>query len=153
MSRHIRPRVGRQVFNHADADALFAMTALQRTAAVGAAVQAVFFPAVDGIGLSAGMAGMARLAARLLFLAGWLPGLGGDLEMRGNHPGRGGRRRRRGIHPPGDFQEKKDERFLARGQDPLREKTGLRFPERGSGVEQFVENLRDDRGPVLFHTS
>ncbi|MFB3788286.1 MAG: hypothetical protein ACE15F_18155 [bacterium] len=54
------------------------------TAAVGTAVQAVFFPAVDGIGLASAVAGMARLAARLLFLLpGFLPGLGGGLEVRG----------------------------------------------------------------------
>jgi len=153
MFRHFRSRIGGQVFDDPEADALFAVTTLQWTAAVGTAVQLVFFPAVDGIGLAAGVAGMARLAARFFLPAGLLPGLGGGLEMRGNHPGRGGRRRRRGIHPPGDFQEKKDERFLARGQNPLREKTGLLFPEGGAGVEQFGENLRDDRGPVLFHTS
>jgi len=32
-----------------------------------------------------------------------------------NHPGRGGGRGRGRLHPPGDFQEKKDERFLACG--------------------------------------
>ena len=142
-----------QIFDDPNADALFAMTALQRTAAVGTAVQAVFFPAVDGIGLSAGVARMDRLAARLLFLLGFHPGLGRGFKVRRNHSGRGRRRRRGGIHPPEDFQEKKDERFPACGQDPLREKTGLLFPERGAGVEQFGENLRDDRGPVLFHTS
>ena len=57
------------------------------------------------------------------------------------------------IHPPGDFQEQKDERFVTLVQDSLREETGLLFPEGGAGVEQFGENLRDDRGPVLFHTS
>ena len=130
-----------------------AVTALQGAAAVGTTVQAVFFPAVDVIGLSVGVAGMARLAARFFLPAGLLPGLGGGLEMRRNHPGRGGGGRRLLINPSGNFQKKKDERFLARGQDPLREKTGLLFPEGGAGVEQFGENLRDDRRPVLFHTS
>jgi len=153
MFRHFRSRLGGQVFDDPEADALFTVTALERSAAVGTTVQAVFFPAVDVIGLAAGVAGMARLAARFFLPAGLLPGLGGGLEMRGNHPGRGGGRGRGRLQMPGDFQEKKDERFLARGQDPLREKTGLLFPEGGAGVEQFGENLRDDRGPVLFHTS
>ena len=99
------------------------------------------------------LAGMARLAARFFLPAGLLPGLGGGLEMRRNHPGRGGGRGRGRLQMPGDFQEQKDERFLACGQDPLREETGLLFPEGGAGVEQFGENLRDDRRPVLFHTS
>ncbi len=151
MFRHFRPRLGGNVFDDPDVEAPGAVTALERAAAVGAAVQAVFFPAVDVIGLASDVAGMARLSARFFLPAGWLPGLGGGLEVRGNHPGRGGRRRRRGIHPPGDFQEKKDERFLARGQDLLREKTGLLFPELGAGVEQFAQDLLNERGRVLFH--
>jgi len=153
MFRHFRPRLGGNIFDDPEADAPGAVTALERSAAVGTAVQLVFFLAVDVIGLAAGVAGMARLSARFFLPAGLLPGLGGGLEMRGNHPGRGGRRGRGRLQMPGDFQEKKDERFLACSQDPLREKTGLLFPEGGAGVVQFGENLRDDRGPVLFHTS
>ncbi|NPU98931.1 MAG: hypothetical protein HPY51_17180 [Candidatus Omnitrophica bacterium] len=67
----------------------------------------------------------------------------------GNHPERGVRRRRGRLEPLGDFQEQKDERFLARDQDLLREETGLRFPQREAQMEQFGENWLDDGGPVL----
>jgi len=33
----------------------------------------------------------------------------------------------------------------------LREKTGLLFPELGAGVEQFAQDLLNERGRVLFH--
>ena len=151
MFRHFRSRLGGQVFDDPEADALFAITTLQWTAAVGTAVQAVFFPAVDMIGLAAGVAGMARLAARFFLPAGLLPGLGGGLEMRRNHPGRGGGRGRGRLQMPGDFQEKKDERFGALIPGLLGQETSLLFPEGGAGVEQFAQDLLNERGRVLFH--
>ncbi len=138
MFRYFRPRVGGQVFDNADADALFAVTALQGAAAVGAAVQAVFFPAVDVIGLGTVVAGMARLAARFLFLPGFLSGLGGGLEVRGNHPGRRGRRRRGGIDPPEDFQEKKQEGLFVSSQESLRQETGLLVSQGGVQTLDFT---------------
>ncbi len=118
---------------------------------VGAAVQAVFFPAVDGIGLSAGVAGMARVSVRFFLLSEFLPGLFGRFEVRRNHLGRGGRRRLGRFHPPGDFQEKKDERFGALIPGLLGQETSLLFPEGGAGVEQFAQDLLNERGRVLFH--
>ncbi len=49
------------------------------------------------------VAGMARLDARLLFLPGFLSGLGRGFEVRGNHAGRGGGRGRGRFQAPGDF--------------------------------------------------
>jgi len=94
MFRHFRPRLGGKVFDDPDADALWTVAPLQRTAAVGAPIQAVFFPAVDVIGLGAMVAGMAFLTARFFLLAGFLPGWFGRFEVRGNHAGRGGGRGR-----------------------------------------------------------
>ena len=66
------------------------------------------------------VAGMARLAARLLLLPGLLPGLSGVLGVQRNHAGRGGGRGRGLIHPPEDFQEKKEEGLFVPGQELLR---------------------------------
>ena len=50
--------------------------------------------AVEVIGLGTGVAGMVWLATRLLFLAGFIPGLVRGLEVRRNHAGWCGRRGR-----------------------------------------------------------
>ncbi|MFB3789416.1 MAG: hypothetical protein ACE15F_23910 [bacterium] len=94
---------------------------------------------------------MVRLAARLRFPAGLIPGLGGGVEARGNPPGRDGGRGHGWMHPPGDFQDKKDVRFGALGPGLQDQETGLLFPKHVAGVEQFAQNLIDDGGPVLVH--